>query len=196
MNISIVSIAVRLFLLMTLVTGVIYPVVITVIGQTVFSQQANGSIIKKDSTAVGSLLIAQNSPDSSYFQPRPSAGNYGTVPSSASNLAISNGILLDSVHQRAALWSKTIGEVPADLLFSSGSGLDPHISPEAALLQVDRIARIRGLSSDETKELRTMIISHMEKPQFGVFGNRRVNVLRLNIDVKEMFNHSIPRTGQ
>jgi K+-transporting ATPase ATPase C chain len=181
---------------MTLITGVIYPVVITVIGQTVFSQQANGSIIKKDSTAVGSLLIAQNPPDSSYFQPRPSAGNYGAVPSSASNLAISNGILIDSIHQRAAQWGKTIGETAADLLFSSGSGLDPHISPEAALLQVDRIARIRGLSSDEAKELRTMIINHIENPQFGVFGNKRVNVLRLNLDVKEKFNHNILQKSQ
>jgi K+-transporting ATPase ATPase C chain len=181
---------------MTLITGVIYPVLITVIGQTIFSQQANGSFIKKDSTAVGSLLIAQNAPDSSYFQPRPSAGNYGTVPSSASNLAISNGILLDSMHQRAAQWGKTIGETAADLLFSSGSGLDPHISPEAALLQVDRIARIRGLSSDEAKELRTMIINNIENPQFGVFGNKRVNVLRLNIDVKEKFNHNTLRKSQ
>jgi K+-transporting ATPase ATPase C chain len=100
------------------------------------------------------------------------------------------------MHQRAAQWGKTIGETAADLLFSSGSGLDPHISPEAALLQVDRIARIRGLSSDEAKELRTMIINNIENPQFGVFGNKRVNVLRLNIDVKEKFNHNTLRKSQ
>jgi K+-transporting ATPase ATPase C chain len=189
MNVSTFLVALRLFAIMTIITGVIYPIVITVIGQTAFSQQANGSIIKRETTAVGSSLIAQNSPNSSYFQPRPSAGNYSTVASAASNLAISNVLLQDSLHQRSAHWGKNIGEMPADLLFSSGCGLDPHISPEAAQFQVDRIARIRGLSGDEVVELRTMIAHQTENPQFGILGNNRVNVLLLNLDLDKKMNH-------
>jgi K+-transporting ATPase ATPase C chain len=174
------SVTLRLFLVMTIITGIIYPAVITVVGRMAFPWQSGGSIMIHGSTAVGSLLIAQPSNGPRYFAPRPSAGNYATVPSAASNYAVSNAALHDSLKARAQLRKKPVGEMPSDLLFSSGSGLDPHLSPEAALFQADQIARLRGLSAQKESELKAMIISHVEKPQFGALGNARVNVLLLN----------------
>jgi len=183
MHSSTIFTALRLFVIMTILTGVMYPAMVTIAGYAAFPQQACGSIIKKNSTAIGSLLIAQSPPDTGYFLPRPSAGNYATTPSAASNYALSSVALHDIVLQRSAKYGKPIGQLPSDLVFSSGSGLDPHISPEAARFQADRIARVRGLSGKEVDELDAMIDNHTEKPQFGILGDARVNVLLLNIDL-------------
>jgi potassium-transporting ATPase KdpC subunit len=175
--------AIRLFVVLTVITGILYPALITAVGHVAFPRQAKGSIITDGSRAIGSVLIAQSPRDAKFFMSRPSAGSYTTVPSSASNYALSSKALRDSMLLRSAQWNKSIGELPPDLIFSSGSGLDPHISPEAALFQVERIARVRGLSNQKIIELTTMIHRHTEKPQFGLFGNPRVNVLLLNAEL-------------
>jgi K+-transporting ATPase ATPase C chain len=125
------SVAIRLFLVMTIITGLFYPAMVTLAGRLAFPWQANGSLLRNGPTAIGSQLIAQPTPDLKHFSYRPSAGNYATVPSSASNLAVSSALLHDSLQSRTEFWKVPLGDVPSDLVFSSGSGLDPHISHEA-----------------------------------------------------------------
>lgn len=184
MKMSTAITALRLFVIMTVITGIIYPVAITAIGHVAFPRQTYGSIIKRDSTVIGSLLIAQPSPETGYFLPRPSACNYTVVPSAASNLAITSALLHDSLLQRAKKWGNSIDKIPSDLLFSSGSGLDPHTTPNAALFQVDRIARERNLSDRQIFKLKEIIAQKTEKPQWGIFGMSRINVLLLNVELQ------------
>jgi potassium-transporting ATPase KdpC subunit len=168
---------------MTIVTGVLYPAVITVAGRFAFPWQSKGCLIRRGPAVIGSLLLAQPTSGHGYFSPRPSAGNYATVPSAASNRAVTSAVLRDSMNARTEYWKKTIGKPPSDLVFSSGSGLDPHISPDAALFQADRIARARGFSEQKAKEIREMIFRRIERPEFGALGEARVNVLLLNCDL-------------
>jgi K+-transporting ATPase ATPase C chain len=158
----------RMFFVLTVITGVIYPLAVTFVAHRAFPFQARGSILYMASIPVGSALIAQAFDDSTHFMSRPSAGNYSTLPSAASNLAATNHVLRDSVKARSAIWGKSVGEIPADLLFSSASGVDPHISPRAALFQLDRIARARGLSVDQRQALEKKIGLSTEKPRFRV----------------------------
>jgi K+-transporting ATPase ATPase C chain len=168
---------------MTIITGLFYPAMVTLAGRLAFPWQANGSLLRNGPTAIGSQLIAQPTPDLKHFSYRPSAGNYATVPSSASNLAVSSALLHDSLQSRTEFWKVPLGDVPSDLVFSSGSGLDPHISHEAAMLEADRIAELRGLSGAQAEDLKSMVMRRTEKPQFGILGNNRVNVLLLNCDL-------------
>jgi potassium-transporting ATPase KdpC subunit len=177
------AVALRLFAVMTIVCGILYPAAITVFGRLAFPWQAGGSILYRESKPIGSLLIAQPSPGPGYFSPRPSAGNYATVPSAASNLALSSAALRDSISARRASWKNSVGKPPPDLVFSSGSGLDPHISPEAALFQAERITLKRGYSPRHFNEIKSVISRRTEGPQLGVLGEARVNVLLLNFDL-------------
>jgi potassium-transporting ATPase KdpC subunit len=173
----------RLTVAFTILVGVIYPLVITGVAQLAFRDKANGSLIERDGNIIGSELLAQQFQGAKYFWPRPSAGNYATVPSDASNLGPTSTALRSNVAARAAA-IRTANKlpadatVPADLLFTSGSGLDPHISPDAARLQVTRVATARGISEDSIKAL---IERFIEPPQFGILGEPRVNVLLLNL---------------
>ena len=176
-----------LFALLTLLTGVAYPALITVIAQVVFHDQANGSVIMRDGKAVGSDLIGQTFDDPSYFWGRPSATGptgYNSAASSGSNLGPTNPALLDAIKGRVeairAAHPDQTKSVPVDLVTASGSGLDPHISPAAAEFQVARVAKVRGLSEDKVREL---IASNTEGRSFGVLGEPRVNVLRLNLSL-------------
>ena len=177
--------AVMLLLLMTVITGVLYPLVATGLAQLVFPRQANGSLIVKDGKPIGSVLIGQSFTAPKYFWSRPSAttpqANNG-INSGGSNLGPTNPALTDAVKQRiAALQAADPGNhapVPVDLVTSSGSGLDPEISPAAAQYQLARVARVRGL--DEA-QVRLLVEQATSGRQLGLLGEPRVNVLQLNL---------------
>lgn len=179
-----------IFFVMTVLTGVIYPLFITLIGQAVFPNQSNGSLIVKDGKVIGSELIGQNFDDSIYFQPRPSAINYNLIPSGASNLGLSSTLLKEQVNDRKLKFRKNnflndSVRIPSEMLFASGSGVDPHISINAAKLQITRIIKSRNLNTDKSKLLYNLVDSLSEYPQFGVLGNQVVNVLSLNLKLDE-----------
>jgi len=171
--------AVVSFLLLTVITGVIYPAVVTLIVKAAFPAQAGGSVVVSDGRAIGSALIAQPFTGDKYFWPRPSAANYDATAGAGSNLGPSNPALAEAVATRIkSLGTARRGYVPADLVTASASGLDPHISPAAAELQVARIATARGVSEDA---VRRAIAACTEGRSFGLLGEPRVNVLRLNL---------------
>lgn len=159
----------------TLLTGIAYPLAMTGITQNLFPAAANGSLLEQDGVLRGSSLIGQNFTRDEYFHGRPSAVDYDASASSGSNYGPSSAALLEQVRQRAAAYGGS--NVPADLLTASGSGLDPDISPEAALAQLRRVATARGLPQDQ---LRTLIAAHTQGPDLGILGAWRVNVLALN----------------
>jgi K+-transporting ATPase ATPase C chain len=164
----------RAYILLTLVTGIIYPLAITGIAQLCFPRQANGSRIIRNGQVIGSDLLTQKFELPRYFWPRPSAADFATVPSGASNKGPTSADLKKAIDERRIKFG---GEAPIDLLTASGSGLDPHISPEAARSQIPRIAAERNISLQEISELVDQMI---EPPQLGFLGEPRVNVLRLN----------------
>jgi K+-transporting ATPase ATPase C chain len=174
-----------LFLLLTVLTGVVYPLVVTAIGRLVFAGQVSGSLVARSGRPVGSALIGQSFQEPKYFWGRLSATSpmpNNAAASSGSNLAPTNPALLDAVKGRiAALKSADPGNslpIPVDLVTASGSGLDPHISPAAALYQVTRVAGARHL---DPGRVRALVLAHVEAPQWGMFGESRVNVLLLNL---------------
>src|SRR5215467_2225495 len=173
--------AVVSLIVLTIVTGVIYPLIVTGIAQAVFPFQANGSLIVKDGKVVGSALIGQPFDDPRYFWGRPSATSpfpYNAASSSGSNLSTTNPALIKSVQERVdALRAADPGNtapVPVDLVTASGSGLDPHISPAAALYQVNRVAKARKL---DPAAVRALVDRYTEGRQWGFLGEPRVNVL-------------------
>jgi len=177
--------AVISFLLLTLLTGIAYPLLVTGISQVTMPAQANGSLIIKDGRPVGSSLIGQSFSDPKYFWSRPSATGpvpYNAGASSGSNLGPTNPALMDAVKARVqALRDADPGNrqpVPVDLVTASASGLDPHISPAAAEYQLERVARVRNLNPDRVRKL---VAEHTEGRQFGILGEPRVNVLELNL---------------
>jgi K+-transporting ATPase ATPase C chain len=185
--------SIRQTLLWTVVTGIAYPLVITLIAQVAFKDQANGSLVMRGGKIVGSALLAQQFQGTNYFWPRPSACSYGTgasgiVASSGSNLGPTSAPLQTNVMNNTAAFISgnnlpTNTVVPAEMVYASASGLDPHISPEAAQLQVARVAGARGLSEEKVKGL---VDRFIEPPQWGFLGQARVNVLLLNVALDEM----------
>jgi K+-transporting ATPase ATPase C chain len=176
-----------LFVLLTVLTGLVYPLVVTGIGKAVFPNQASGSLVMRDGKAVGSLLIGQSFQEPKYFWGRISATspmpNNGTA-SGGSNLGPTNPALIDAVRGRIEALKAADPDnslpIPVDLVTASASGLDPHVSPAAALYQVWRVARARHMDAEKVREL---VLSHVEAPQWGIFGEARVNVLLLNLDL-------------
>jgi K+-transporting ATPase ATPase C chain len=158
--------------------------VITALGQIAFPNKANGSLVRKDGRIVGSSLLAQKFASEKYFWPRPSAVDYNPLPSGGSNQGMISALLDSTVKERRKFLIEAdprSANVPPDLLFASGSGLDPHVSPEAALYQVDRIARARQLDNEQRKSLTNLVQNQIEQPMFGILGQPRVNVLELNL---------------
>lgn len=180
--------AATLLLLLLMLTGVVYPLIVTGVAQVAFPRQAHGSVVMVDERPAGSLLIGQANDDPRDFWPRPSATAYNALPSGGSNLAPTSASLAAAVAQRAATFRAAHGlpagaAVPVEMLFASGSGLDPHISPAAARLQVGRVSAARGL--DEAR-VAALVEAHVERPQLGFLGQPRVNVLALNLALDEL----------
>ena len=181
----------RITLVLTLLTGIVYPLAVTGMCQALFRDRANGSLKTVDGQVIGSELIGQNFTRPEYFQPRPSAaGNdgYDATASGGSNLGPTSQKLIDRVKASAEKFRKDnptySGPLPADLVTTSGSGLDPHISPASATAQADRIAKARGIS---TAQIQSLIDAHTEGRDLGFLGEPRVNVLLLNLDLDSRF---------
>lgn len=177
--------AVSLFILLSVVTGIVYPLAVTGIAKVAFPAEASGSLIVKDGNAVGSRLIGQNFTDPKYFCGRPSATGpmpYNGAASGGSNQGPLNPALVDAVKGRVeALQAADPGNsrpIPADLVSASASGLDPHISPAAANYQIERVARARGI---DPIVVRNLVAQNTEGRQWSIFGDPRVNVLELNL---------------
>jgi potassium-transporting ATPase KdpC subunit len=188
--------AILLFSVITLLTGIAYPLVVTGLAQTLFTRQANGSLIKIDGAKTVSELVGQPFGETRYFWGRPSETTpvaYNGASSSGSNLGPSNPALEEAVRKRIATLRAADPEnrlpVPVDLVTASGSGLDPHISPAAALYQVPRVSKARGIDEGKVAELVRM---HIHDRQFGVFGEPTVNVLRLNVALDHSAGGQMP----
>ena len=183
--------ALRLLLIMTVLTGIVYPLIITGIGQIVFSRQANGSSITVDGKIKGSELVGQKFISCRYFWGRPSAIDFNPMPSGGTNLGPTSAILRDIVQQRRTQHNCTgtlspNANMPADMLFASASGVDPHISPEAARLQINRIANVRGFRTEQRQKIVDLVEHFIEPPQWSIFGEPRVNVLLLNVALDQV----------
>lgn len=187
-----VKTAILLFISLWVATGIIYPGIVTIIGQLAFPEQAGGSLIRQgDGAAVGSRLIGQPFSDPKYFWSRPSPTAdfpYNPLASGGSNLGPTNNELLKQVADRVKSLeaSGLPGPVPADLVLASGSGLDPHISPEAAVHQIPRVAKARGWDQER---LRQLLNDHLESRQLGFLGMARVNVVQLNLALDKLDAH-------
>lgn len=185
------------FVILTVIVGLIYPLLVTGLAQLLFPRQANGSLVAGRGRVVGSLLIGQEFSSPFYFHGRPSATAYDGMRSGGPNYAPSSRVLAAAIEKRYRALAQenpscSRREVPLDLITASASGLDPHISPEAALYQVRRIARARGISEER---LRSLVKQHIRRPVSGVLGNPYVNVLELNLALDATFGspHAINR---
>ncbi|TDR81387.1 potassium-transporting ATPase subunit KdpC [Paludibacterium purpuratum] len=182
--------AVVLFAALTILTGLLYPLLMTGAAQLLFPSQANGSLVQKDGKLIGSSLIGQNFSDNRYFWSRPSATSpqpNNAANSGASNLGPTNSALTDAIKARIdalkAAGPVPAGAVPVDLVTASASGLDPDISPAAAFYQVLRVAAVRKLPAEKVQAL---VERHITPPQWGFLGEARVNVLQLNLDLDRL----------
>lgn len=179
-------IALKFLLGMIILTGIIYPFFMTGFAQVVFPVKANGSLIIQDGKIRGSALIGQKFDSSIYFSSRPSAIDYNPLPSSGSNLGPTSSKLKNQVTERRKAFAdgnsiKDTRNIPLEMIFASGSGLDPHISPEAALFQIDRIAAARNFNEAQKAKVKELIKSRTEGPQFYLLGEPRINVFELNL---------------
>lgn len=184
-------ISIKIFLFFTVLTGIIYPLFVTGIAQVVFPAKANGSLIVKNNQIIGSELIGQQFDTAVYFSSRPSAVSYNPLPSGGSNYGLTNTKLAKLVHERKDHFISfnqldSLTAIPSEMVFASASGLDPHISPQAALLQVDRVAKARNFTAVQKQKLQQCVNNLTEPPQFLIFGKARINVLMLNLETDKI----------
>jgi potassium-transporting ATPase KdpC subunit len=184
---QIIKPALLIFVLLTILTGVIYPLLVTVLAQAIFPAKANGSLIYRDGKVVGSALIGQPFDDPKYFWSRPSATTpmpYNAASSSGSNLGPTNPALAEAVKSRIATLKAADPDnklpIPIDLVTTSASGLDPHISPAAAEYQIHRVANARKI---DVEKVRQLVAQHIEQRTIGLLGEPRINVVELNLDL-------------
>jgi len=186
-----VLISLKIFLFFTVLTGIVYPLFVTGVAQLAFPSKANGSLIVKDNKTIGSELIGQQFDSTIYFSSRPSAVSYNPLPSGGSNFGLTNIKLKNQITERrhhfiAFNQLDRLAVIPSEMLFASASGLDPHISPKAALLQLERIAKVRNLDNGQKQRLLQCINEQTEKPTFMFLGGERINVLLLNLKLDEI----------
>jgi K+-transporting ATPase ATPase C chain len=183
-----IIITLRYFLIITILTGVVYPLFISAISVIAFPDKASGSLIEKDGKVIGSKLIGQKFESDKYFWSRPSAVDYNPMPSGGSNSGPTSAALQKFYQDKQKNFSeknsvKDISTVPNEMFFASASGVDPHISPISAIFQVDRIAKARNFDKVKKEKVVALIDSLTENPQFGFLGNAVVNVLLLNLEL-------------
>ncbi len=182
--------ALRMTFVLTILTGILYPALVTGIARLAFPRQAEGSLIRKDGKVVGSSVIGQTFTRPEYFHARPSAAGkgYDAASSGGSNLGPTSSKLMDRVKQSVAEFRKAnpshSAQIPPDAVLASASGLDPHISPATAEAQIARVAQARGISPDQVREV---VRQHSEGRDLGLLGEPRVNVLTLNLALDERF---------
>jgi K+-transporting ATPase ATPase C chain len=180
--------AILITFVLTIITGILYPLTVTGIAQTIFRKQANGSLIEHDGKVIGSEIIGQNFTKPEYFHPRPSQNSYDAANSGGSNLGPTNPALADRLKKDAAQFRKDnpdyTGPIPADAITASASGLDPEITPANALAQAERVAQTRGVSGDA---LRNLVAANTQQRDLGVLGEPRVNVLKLNMALDQAY---------
>ena len=186
-----IIIGLRLMVLMIILTGLIYPGLVTVITSIFFPYEAGGSLVECNGVIIGSKLIGQNFESPEYFWSRPSYNNYNPLPSGGSNLSPLNPLLTETIIQRenAFLYLNKTEKglnIPAEMITASASGLDPHISPTAALLQVDRIANARGMNQEKRDQLVNLVNDLTEERQFSLLGEPRINVFLLNLKIDNL----------
>jgi potassium-transporting ATPase KdpC subunit len=186
-----IVISLKIFLFFTILTGIMYPLFITGIAQVAFPIKANGSLIELNSRPIGSKFIGQQFDSTIYFTSRPSAVSYNPLPSGGSNYGLTNARLKNLVTERKIQFIAfnqldSLTDIPSEMLFTSASGLDPHISPKAALLQVDRIAKARSFDAIQKQNLVQSVRALTETPLFMVLGEERINVLMLNLELNKL----------
>jgi K+-transporting ATPase ATPase C chain len=180
--------AILITFILTIITGILYPLAVTGIAQTIFHKQANGSLIERDGKVIGSEIIGQNFTKPEYFHPRPSQNSYDAANSGGSNLGPTNPDLAKRLKKDADQFRKDnpdyAGPIPADAITTSGSGLDPEISPANATAQAARVAKTRGASTDAVQNL---VAINTKQRDLGVLGEPRVNVLKLNMALDQAY---------
>jgi len=186
-----ILISLKIFLFFTILTGIIYPLFVTGIAQVIFPVKANGSLIEFENRITGSKFIGQQFDSAEYFTSRPSAVSYNPLPSGGSNYGLTNVRLKylaaeRRIHFIAFNQLDSLTDVPSEMLFASASGLDPHISQKAALLQVDRVAKAHKFDADQKQYLIQSVKNLTEKPQLIFLGEERVNILILNLELYKM----------
>ncbi|MGE5314836.1 MAG: potassium-transporting ATPase subunit KdpC [Acidobacteriota bacterium] len=188
---SAILISIRLLTMLTVITGIAYPLLMTGFAWIAFPERSQGGLVWKDGAPVGAVLIGQQFTSSKYFHSRRSAGGYDPMSSGATNFGATSRALHDTTEALRARFAAenslpSTALVPPDMLSASGSGLDPEISPEAALLQVGRVARVRHFSPDQEAALAGLVQQYTRAPELGVLGRPRVNVLLLNLALDTM----------
>lgn len=181
-------ISIKILLFFTILTGLIYPVLITGFSQICFPIKSNGSLVIRNGMTEGSMLIGQQFDSLTYFSSRPSYISYNPLPSGGSNSGPTSRRLKDLAEERknrfiAVNFLDTITEIPSEMIFASASGLDPHISPGAALLQTDRIVKYRIFNMEQREKLLKIIRNLTEEPQLHFLGDKRINVFLLNLSL-------------
>lgn len=186
-------ISVKLLIIMVILTGIIYPITVTLISKLIFPYQASGSIIMIEGSPKGSKLIAQNFIKEIYFWPRPSASDFATLPASASNLGPTSLALKQQVEKLQKKWTKDgqLNSIPAELIYTSGSGIDPHLSRAAVDFQFERVVKARKLSDTKKEKLKAAIDALTERSFFRTLNTDTINILELNLALDKIDSHEI-----